>query len=118
MLPWLKSAAIAATWPPSPICFGFVPPSVLLGAEPKLIVFASCVANSTFDCLNPVVPALEILSPRTLIHVSFRDRPFNDVLSADDRPMLTPPEVGCELKRLMTFFTYRPSAAQIRCFCC
>src|SRR4029453_11881097 len=96
MLPWLKSAVIAATWPPRPIWRGLVPPSFPLGADPKLSVFDNCVANATSDCLKPVVPALAMLLPRTVIAVSFSERPLSDVLSAVVRPMMTPPEVGGE----------------------
>src|SRR5438046_463484 len=91
MAPWLKSAAMAATEAPRPICLGFVPPSVALGAEPKLNVLANCVAKATLDSLKPVVPALEMLFPRTLISVSFRASPFSDVLRADVSPIVAPP---------------------------
>src|SRR5258708_6295842 len=109
---------MAATWPPRPICRGLVPPSVELGADPELRVFANCVEKATFDCLKPVVPALEMLLPSTLISVSFRARPLSDVLSADDKPMMTPPEACANENRLVPRSCYRHSAAQIRCFCC
>src|SRR5262249_24498927 len=90
MLPWLKSAAMAAACAPRPLCLGFVPPSVALGAEPQLSLVARCVPNATFDSLKPVVPALEMLFPRTLISVSFRASPFSDVLRADVSPIVAP----------------------------
>src|SRR5262249_31183537 len=111
MLPWLKSAAMAATCAPRPICLGFVPPSVALGAEPKLSVFASWVAKATFDSLKPVVPALEILLPRTLISVSFRDSPFSDVLRADVSPIVAPRSVA---KRRCDFLSALIGQRQIK----
>src|SRR5262249_22601679 len=96
----------------------FVPPSFPLGADPKLSVFDNWVANATSDCLNPVVPALAMLLPSTVIAVSFSDRPLSDVLSAVVRPIMTPPEAGGEETLLIPLLCYRPPGSQIRCLCC
>ena len=91
MLPWLKSALIEATWAPSPIWRGSVPPFELEGADPKLSVLANWVENCTCEALKPFVPAFAILLPSTPISVSLSDNPFNAVLRAELRPIMTPP---------------------------
>ena len=70
---------------PRPVCTGLVPPELVVGCEPRLMVWRNCVAKSACEALKPTVLEFARLLPTTLIVVSAADIPVSAVLMAEAR---------------------------------
>jgi len=88
MVPWLKLGVMSATIAPKPIWRGLVPPSLAVGAEPRLRVCKNWVAKLAWEALKPTVFELARLLPTTSIVVSAAVNPVSAVLSAEAKPMI------------------------------
>ena len=86
--PSAKFLVIAPEVAPRPICSGFVPPRLPLGAEPKVKFCRNWVLKSSEEDLKPTVLTLAMLLPTTPICSWLVARPLSAVLRDEVMPAM------------------------------